>query len=61
MPALLTTFVPIEDAVKALERRTPVASALKSAGWGEMARGFRWILPFDTVCEADFAAPATPA
>jgi len=41
MPALLTTFVPIEDAVKALERRTPVASALKSAGWGEMARGLR--------------------
>jgi acetyl-CoA synthetase len=25
--------------------------------WGEMARGFQWMRPFETVCEADFAAP----
>jgi hypothetical protein len=38
---LLTTFIPIEEAVKTLTRRTPIASPLRSAGWGEMARGLR--------------------
>jgi hypothetical protein len=39
--SLLTTFVPIEEAVKTITRRTAVASPMNSAGWGEMERGLR--------------------
>lgn len=41
MSDLITTFIPIEDAVRTLARRAPIAVGLKSDGWGKMALGLR--------------------